>query len=158
MDLMPFDAKLHRLASLEVSRKPPSAFGNIGALSEESGHSSFHSLSSNIESTGCLSVALDSGRTVAIDVQMMPHIDHGYAVTSHSSQGLTADRVLVDIDASGRSDLVNQRFAYVSISRGAYDAKIFTNDMGVINSCYGRQDPNSYVLHDGSRFRHEWDS
>jgi ATP-dependent exoDNAse (exonuclease V) alpha subunit len=55
--------------------------------------------------------------------------DHGYAVTSHSSQGQTADRVLIYVDTElGAKDLLNNRMAYVSVSRGAYDAQIFTND------------------------------
>ena len=32
----------------------------------------------------------------------MPHLDYGYAVTSHSSQGQTADRVLVHVDSDRR--------------------------------------------------------
>ena len=58
----------------------------------------------------------------------MPHFDHGYAVTSHSAQGLTADRVLVNIDSNMHPDLINTRLAYVSISRGQNDAHVFTND------------------------------
>jgi ATP-dependent exoDNAse (exonuclease V) alpha subunit len=45
-----------------------------------------------------LRVALDSGREVSFDPQQFRHIDHGYAVTSHSSQGLTVDRVLINAD------------------------------------------------------------
>ena len=56
------------------------------------------------------------------------HFDHGYAVTSHSSQGLTAELVLVHGDTSVHPDLLNSRFAYVSISRASVDAKIYTND------------------------------
>jgi len=50
-------------------------------------------------------------------------------VTSHSSQGQTADRVLIHIDTElGAKDLINNRMAYVSVSRGAHDAQIFTSD------------------------------
>ena len=49
-------------------------------------------------------------------------------MTSHSAQGLTADRVLVNIDVDGPSSLVNNRLAYVAVSRAAHDARIFTND------------------------------
>jgi ATP-dependent exoDNAse (exonuclease V) alpha subunit len=56
-------------------------------------------------------------------------LDYGYAVTSHSSQGQTADRVLVHIDLERAGEgLVNQRLAYVAVSRGRYDAQIYTND------------------------------
>jgi len=58
-----------------------------------------------------------------------PHLDHGYAVTSHSSQGQTADRVLIHADTELEAkDLLNNRMAYVAVSRGAYDAQIFTNN------------------------------
>jgi ATP-dependent exoDNAse (exonuclease V) alpha subunit len=41
-------------------------------------------------------------------------------VTSHSSQGLTADRVLIHADTTpGTKDLLNNRMAYVAVSRGA---------------------------------------
>jgi hypothetical protein len=52
----------------------------------------------------------------------------GYAVASHSSQGLTAERVLVNIDGATHPDLINTRFAYVSISRASHEAHLYTND------------------------------
>ena len=53
----------------------------------------------------------------------------GYAVTGHSSQGQTADRVLIQADTELEAkDLLNNRMAYVAVSRGAYDAQLFTND------------------------------
>ncbi len=58
----------------------------------------------------------------------MRHFDHGYAVTSHSSQGLTAERVLVNMDTEAHPELINSRFAYVSVSRASHDAHIYTND------------------------------
>jgi hypothetical protein len=57
------------------------------------------------------------------------HLDHGYAVTSHSSQGLTAERVLVHADTKVHPDLLNSRFGYVSISRASHEATLFTDDM-----------------------------
>ena len=72
---------------------------------------------------------LDSGQEVQFNTREHPHVDYGYAVTSHSSQGATADRVLVHVDTERAHDqLVNSRLAYVSISRGRYDAQIYTNN------------------------------
>ena len=82
----------------------------------------------HIERDGRLAVRMDNGKFVAFDSNEMRHFDHGYAVTSHSSQGLTADRVLVNIDTQVHPELINNRFAYVSVSRAAQDAQIFTND------------------------------
>ena len=69
-------------------------------------------------------------RTVSFDSAKMRHFDHGYAVTSHSSQGLTTDRVLVNMDTTVHPELINTRFAYVSVSRASQDARIYTNDAG----------------------------
>ena len=69
-------------------------------------------------------------RTVSFDPSQHRHFDHGYAVTSHSAQGLTVERVLVNIDTEGPRSLINQRLAYVSISRASDDARIYTNDAG----------------------------
>jgi ATP-dependent exoDNAse (exonuclease V) alpha subunit len=75
------------------------------------------------------SLKMDGGREVELDSKKHPHLDHGYAVTSHSSQGQTADRVLIHVDTElGAKDLLNNRMAYVAVSRGAYDAQLFTND------------------------------
>ena len=60
----------------------------------------------------------------------IPTFDHGYAVTSHSAQGLTADRVLIKIaDTTLHPELLNARFAYVSVSRARLDAEIYTNNV-----------------------------
>ena len=75
-----------------------------------------------------LTVKMDSGRTVYFDPARMRHFDHGYAVTSHSSQGLTENRVIVNMDTNAPDELLNPRFAYVSISRASEDARIYTND------------------------------
>jgi ATP-dependent exoDNAse (exonuclease V) alpha subunit len=71
-------------------------------------------------------------RSVTFDSAKMRHFDHGYTVTSHSSQGLTTDRVLVNMDTSVHPELINTRFAYVSVSRASQDARIYTNDAGTL--------------------------
>ena len=83
----------------------------------------------SVTDDGRMTLKMDTGRSVSIDPREHPHLDHGYAVTSHSSQGQTADRVLIHIDTEmGAKDLINNRMAYVSVSRGAHDAQIFTSD------------------------------
>jgi conjugative relaxase-like TrwC/TraI family protein len=82
-----------------------------------------------MEGSGNLRVGLDSGRTLAFNVKENPHLDYGYAVTSHSSQGQTADRVLVHLDTErGGEKLINRRLAYVAVSRGRYDVHLYTTD------------------------------
>jgi ATP-dependent exoDNAse (exonuclease V) alpha subunit len=46
-----------------------------------------------IDEAGRLSLKMDSGRLLQIDPHKHPHLDYGYAMTSHSSQGQTASRV-----------------------------------------------------------------
>jgi ATP-dependent exoDNAse (exonuclease V) alpha subunit len=87
---------------------------------------------------GRISLKMDGGREVELDSVKHPHLDHGYAVTSHSSQGQTADRVLIHVDTElGVKDLLNNRMAYVAVSRGAYDAQIFTNDREKLGAALG---------------------
>jgi conjugative relaxase-like TrwC/TraI family protein len=84
-----------------------------------------------IDPEGNLQVRLDSGQDVEFNIRDHPHVDYGYAVTSHSSQGATADRVLVHVDTEHACDeLINSRLAYVSVSRGRFDAQIYTNNAG----------------------------
>jgi conjugative relaxase-like TrwC/TraI family protein len=83
---------------------------------------------------GQLAVRMDNGRAVSFDANRMRHFDHGYAVTSHSAQGLTAERVLVNIDTTVHPELINTRFAYVSVSRAAHEAQIYTNDATLLVS------------------------
>ena len=82
---------------------------------------------------------LDSGRSVTFNLRENPHLDYGYAVTSHGSQGQTADRVLVNVDTEQAGEkLVNRRLAYVAVSRGRYDAQIYTNDKTQLVEGLGR--------------------
>jgi len=93
-----------------------------------------------IDGDGRLGLKLDSGREVQLDPNRHMHLDYGYAVTSHSSQGQTADRVLINIDTElGAKDLLNSRMAYVAVSRGAHDAQIFTNDAATLGQELSRE-------------------
>lgn len=93
-----------------------------------------------IRSNGMLSIQLDSGRTVEFSMRKHPHLDYGYAVTSHSSQGVTADRVLVNVDTRhAHEKLLSSRFAYVSISRARYEAKIYTDNAQAIGAELSRE-------------------
>ncbi len=87
---------------------------------------------------GMMRLRLDDESKVEFDPQYHPHIDYGYAVTSYSSQGQTAERVLVNIDTElAAKDLLNSRMAYVSISRGQFDAQIFTNSLDKLPKVLG---------------------
>jgi ATP-dependent exoDNAse (exonuclease V) alpha subunit len=89
---------------------------------------------------GKMRLRLDDERHVDFNPRHHPHLDHGYAVTSYSSQGQTAERVLVHVDTElGAKDLLNSRMAYVSISRGQYDAQIFTDSLEKLPKALGHE-------------------
>jgi hypothetical protein len=96
---------------------------------------------------GRMSVKMDGGREVQLDPAKHPHLDHGYAVTSHSSQGQTADRVLINVDTElGAKDLLNNRMAYVAVSRGAYDAQLFTDNREKLGAALGHDVSHTSAL------------
>jgi len=93
-----------------------------------------------------LTVKLDSGRRVSFPASENPHLDYGYAVTSHSSQGQTVDRVLVNMDTHEPDVLLNQRMAYVAASRTRTDVKIYTDSASRLGEALARQVNKSTAL------------
>ncbi|HEY4046368.1 MAG TPA: AAA family ATPase, partial [Acidobacteriaceae bacterium] len=87
----------------------------------------------SIRPDGRISARLDNDRLIDFAAHKHRHFDHGYAVTSHSSQGLTTDRVLVNADTGVHPDLLNSRFGYVAISRASQEATLFTDNLGRLN-------------------------
>jgi ATP-dependent exoDNAse (exonuclease V) alpha subunit len=82
-----------------------------------------------IDGYGRIDIRWDSGRTTSLELQERRHLDYGYAVTSHSSQGQTSGRVLVHVETERAGEkLVNRRFAYVAVSRGSHDVQVYTDN------------------------------
>ena len=102
-----------------------------------------------LDEGGEIAVRTDSGRLVEFQLREHPHLDYGYAVTSHSSQGQTADRVLIHADTEESLHLVNSRMAYVAVSRGRYDARIYTNDKSELAQHLSRDVSHSTAVHTG---------
>ena len=95
---------------------------------------------------------MDGGRDVQLNPREHPHLDHGYAVTSHSSQGQTAERVLIHVDTElAAKDLLNSRMAYVAVSRGAEDAQLYTNDREKLPEALGKS-RNRQCIHPCGQF------
>ena len=67
------------------------------------------------------------------------HLTHGYAITSHSSQGVTVDKVFVGV-SSESFPATYQRTAYVALTRGKEQAVIFTDDRQELLKAFGRTD------------------
>jgi conjugative relaxase-like TrwC/TraI family protein len=102
-----------------------------------------------IDSDGNLKLCMDSGREVEFNARQHPHLDYGYAVTSHSSQGQTADRVLIHVDSDqAHGELLNSRMAYVSVSRAQYDVQMYTNDAATLGQELSRDVSKSVALED----------
>jgi ATP-dependent exoDNAse (exonuclease V) alpha subunit len=95
---------------------------------------------------------MDGGRAVVLDAHKHPHLDYGYTMTSHSSQGQTADRILIHVDTElGAKDLLNSRMAYVSVSRGRYDAQIYTNSAQTLGQELSRDVSHSAAIQQGPK-------
>jgi len=103
-----------------------------------------------IDKDGNLKLKMDSGREVAFNARQHPDLDYGYAVTSHSSQGQTADRVLIHVDSSqAHGGLLNSRMAYVSVSRAQFDVRIYTNDAKTLGQELSRNVTKTTALQEG---------
>jgi hypothetical protein len=100
---------------------------------------------------GRITLRMDSGKDVSFDPREMRHFDHGYAVTSHSSQGLTSERALINVDTNVHPELINGRFAYVSVSRASQDAQIFTNDAANLKESLSRDVSKASALNVGNK-------
>jgi conjugative relaxase-like TrwC/TraI family protein len=123
-----------RLAGVSVYREVPHEFSvgdriqftapdcSLGVANRDLG------VIESIAPDGRLAVRLEDNRQLEFNPADHRHFDHGYAVTSHSAQGLTAERVLVHADTGVHPHLLNSRFAYVSVSRASHEATVFTDD------------------------------
>ena len=78
-----------------------------------------------------------SGADIHIDRSHPVHLQHGYASTVHSAQGLTKNRVLVD--ANTKSLTSNRAVFYVAISRPRYDITLFTDDATKLAAAMSRE-------------------
>jgi hypothetical protein len=76
-------------------------------------------------------IGLADGRVLPADFNTFTH---GYAVTSHSSQGKTVDEVLL-VASSKSFAAVNREQFYVSISRGRERVHVFTDDSELLAQC-----------------------
>lgn len=66
--------------------------------------------------------------TVKLDTNEPHAIDYGYAIKSHSSRGKTIERVLIHADTNESKNILNEKMAYVAISRGRDEIKIYTDN------------------------------
>lgn len=84
-------------------------------------------------------VELDGGREVVVDLNSYRHFDHGYAVTSISSQGQTAYRSIMNANTNESAFTLNKDTAYVANSRAVHDARIYTNSIAELPAAFDRE-------------------
>ncbi|ASK94696.1 conjugative relaxase [Xanthomonas campestris pv. trichodesmae] len=65
------------------------------------------------------------------------HLEHAYASTVHSAQGLTNDRALIAFDTKSRTTSMN--LYYVAISRARQEARVYTNNRGELPAAIARR-------------------
>jgi conjugative relaxase-like TrwC/TraI family protein len=93
-----------------------------------------------------VTLRLDSSKELTVARNRLRHIDHGYASTSHSAQGATVDRVIVNIDTQLSAELVNRKQFYVSISRARNSLAIYTNDQNQLARAVSRSREKSTAI------------
>jgi ATP-dependent exoDNAse (exonuclease V) alpha subunit len=79
----------------------------------------------------------DKGRRIELDGSRPLHLEHAYATTVHSAQGLSTDRMMVDLDT--RSLTTGRDLYYVAISRARYQATIYTNSRSELPAAINRE-------------------
>ena len=93
---------------------------------------------------GSIKVENERGRQIELDARKPLHLEHAYATTVHSAQGLTTDRMMVDLDT--RSLTTGKDLYYVAISRARYEATIYTNSRAELPAAISREAVKSAAL------------
>ncbi|WP_312431619.1 MobF family relaxase [Achromobacter sp.] len=86
-----------------------------------------------------------NGRRLTLDASTGPlHLDRAYATTSHSAQGLTCDRALINAESFSRT--TQRDVYYVAISRARHQTEIYTNDASELAGVVDRLEEKSAAL------------
>lgn len=91
-----------------------------------------------------LTVETEKGRRIELDTTKPLHLEHAYATTVHSAQGLSLDRVIVDLDT--RSLTTGKDLYYVAISRARFEAQIYTNSRPELPAAIARENIKTAAL------------
>ncbi|MGF6996816.1 MobF family relaxase [Paraburkholderia sp. GAS32] len=77
------------------------------------------------------------GKTVELDTKKPLHLALDYASTVHSAQGLTADRVIINLETNSRTTAKD--VYYVALSRAKYEAVVFTDSISKLPTAIQRE-------------------
>jgi conjugative relaxase-like TrwC/TraI family protein len=91
-----------------------------------------------------VAVETEKGRRLQLDGSQPLHLEHAYATTVHSAQGLSMDRMIVDIDT--RSLTTGKDLYYVAISRARYEAQIYTDSKPELPAAISRENVKTAAL------------
>lgn len=102
------------------------------------------------------SVTIGNGaRRLTLDASTVPlHLDRAYATTSHSAQGLTCDRVLINAESYSRT--TQRDVYYVAISRARHHAVIYTDNAGKLSKAVDRLEVKTAALDIGLEASRPW--
>lgn len=90
--------------------------------------------------------------SVVLNTKDFLHLDHAYATTVHSSQGMTADRVIYDAKTVSRT--TSKDVYYVAISRARHQAEIYTENREKLPVAIARVNEKSAALDLDTRDKH----
>jgi hypothetical protein len=92
-----------------------------------------------------LRIRLDSGKTFDLQPGQRPiEIDHGYAQTGHSAQGLGAQNVILDLPATSKT--LNRRSFYTNLTRTKDQLIAFTDDREKLTGAVSRENNKTMAL------------
>ncbi|MDR3416066.1 MAG: MobF family relaxase [Nevskia sp.] len=86
----------------------------------------------------------DQGERKVLKADRVLPVEHGYAATGHSAQGLGADRVLLDKDAQAKT--TDHRSFYTDLTRARQAAVVYTNDRSALPEAILRQSQKTAAL------------
>lgn len=74
------------------------------------------------------------------------HIEHSYCSTAYSSQGATADRVLIAADTQKDKMLLGEKTGLVALTRGKHEAVVYTDNREKLTEAFGKKQGQEYAL------------
>ncbi|AKK24982.1 MobF family relaxase [Pandoraea oxalativorans] len=83
-------------------------------------------------------------RSLELSAARPLHLEHAYASSVHSAQGLTSERALIALDTRSRTTSMN--LYYVAISRARQEARVYTNSLGELPDAIARRFDKSTAL------------
>jgi len=97
-------------------------------------------------------VAEGNGRRITLDAAQAMYAALAYASTVHSAQGLTSDKVLINLET--RSLTTAKDVYYVAVSRARYEAEVFTDDTARLPAAVSREAEKTAALELSQLQRH----